>query len=68
MKNSFCDKDYWAVVADDNDGAWNIRRTRTEVIKAMAGSEPGYEERWRRIKRWSTHPRVVRVTVGWRKP
>jgi len=66
MKNSFCDKDYWAVVADDNDMAWNIRRTRTEVIKAFCGPEEGYQERWRRVRRWSTNPRIVRVTVSWR--
>lgn len=65
MKNSYCDQDYWAVVADDNDMAWNIRRTRTEVIKAMAGAGPGYQQRWRRIKRWPTHPRIVRVRVSW---
>ena len=68
MKNSYCDKFYWAVVADDNDMAWDIRRTRTKVIQAFAGRDPGYQMRWRRIKKWSTHPRIVRVTVTWAKP
>ena len=68
MKNSYCDKGYWAMVADDNDMAWNLRRTRTEVIKSTAGPEPGYQERWRRIKKWSTHPRIVRVRVSWDGP
>ena len=68
MKNSYCDKDYWAVVADDNDTAWDIGRTKTEVIKSIAGPEPDYQKRWRRIKKWTTHPRIVRVTVTWAKP
>ena len=40
MIGQCCDRGYWAVVSDNNDMAWDIRRTRTEVIKAMAGPEP----------------------------
>ncbi len=62
------DKSYWAIVHSGqvrNHGAFCIRSTRTEVMKEMAGPEEGYEKRWRKIKRWESRPRIVRVTVTW---
>ncbi len=63
------DKGYWAVVqtgpSTHGGFAWHVRRSKTETIKAFVGPEPGYEKRWRRVKRWSTRPRIVRVTVSW---
>lgn len=66
MKNyTKCDRGYWAIVTDVGTMAHNIRRTRTEVIQSFCGPEEGYQKRWRRVKRWKTHPRTVRVTVTW---
>jgi hypothetical protein len=65
MKGQCVDREYWAVVTDTNDWAWHIRRTKTEVIKACVGDEPGYQKRWRKMKKWSYHPRIVRVEVVW---
>ncbi len=65
------DKGYWAIVqtepASYGGFAFHIRRSQTESIKAMVGSEPGYEKRWRKVKKWGVRPRLVRVTVSWEK-
>jgi hypothetical protein len=60
------DKDYWAIVTVC--GAICISETRSEAIKKMVGPEVGYAKRWRKIKRWETRPRVVRIIVTWEEP
>jgi len=68
MKNQYFDKDYWAVVVDDNDMAWDIRRTKTEAIQAFVGPGDGYQKRWSRIKKWPIRHHIVRVTITWAEP